>query len=685
MRKFFILLIIITSVYLSKQNVYADLCHQQAGFFPSNIISNADVDNDWTINGGTNVHPLSDSGSDSGFYFYPGNSIHSSFRVYACNGYSGMKAIHHNPQGTYMKNVDLPDDGIYKTITPYTSWNLGKFYSTDYGITWIPYSNPTEVPEDVIITSFKLVNVSPFKYYNYKIRTNYDFSGELLQDKIEIRKPDPNNELEGYLTSYFRPVKDQFCFKNWAKVTVEPISTEPTPTPVKEIFAKPDTAKVPNNQTNYIPILPNDSFDKNIPTPETVNVLVTGSAPIPEMKLTPDGKISVPPTTTEGKITVTYKICERTSPDNCSQEVPVTIELYSPEKPVNPTTPSNPAPTPVTPTPVTPKPTTSTPSGGGSSSTPPAMVAIPNPKPTPAPVVDTPLFSAPIIGGQCISAVKNLDDPKLMAYYDDLNVINRENLHRTITRVEFIKLVLNAWKVNLSSETNLEDLASFTDIDVNSWYAPYIAYMLHTHTMNGQELLDENNVPVVDENGNVQKIFRPNDSISRAEASKILSELVRKYGESLPNIDAIISFEDVLREDALSPYIQYAFDNCLLHGRNTIDGHPIDGAPRIFEPFDSITLAETSKVLYNITHSGVDSEKSFAEKITSGMENILKKNSTTIEKENNVKKPDVNLQNFVKIEAQNTPNKQNEGNQGRIPTPLITPSLQPQITIQKNI
>lgn len=240
-----------------------------------------------------------------------------------------------------------------------------------------------------------------------------------------------------------------------------------------------------------------------------------------------------------------------------------------------------------------------TPSGGGRSPIPPTIVSIPTPKPTPTPVIeDTPLFSAPVIGGQCVSAVKNLDDPKLIAYYADLQVINRENLNRTITRAEFIKLVLNAGKVNLLAETDFNSLEPFIDIDRNSWYAPFVIYMLRTKTMNGQE--------VTDENGNISKIFRPNDSISRAEASKILSELVRRSDQSLPVLEQILSFEDVLPREALSPYIQFAFDSCLLHGRNTIDGHPIDGKPRIFEPFDNITLAETSKILYNITHSNVD-------------------------------------------------------------------------------
>lgn len=246
-----------------------------------------------------------------------------------------------------------------------------------------------------------------------------------------------------------------------------------------------------------------------------------------------------------------------------------------------------------------------------------------------------PLFSAPIVYGQCVAAVKNLDDPKLLAYYDDLRVMNRTNLHRIITRAEFIKLVLNAGKVNLESYKNQKNIAEFSDIDQNSWYAPYVSYMVATKAMGGQEITDKN--------GKITKIFRPNDTITRAEASKILSELVRKTDQKLPTIEEILSFADVAPQASLSPYIQFAFNNCLLHGRNTIDGKPIDGKPRIFEPSDNITLAETSKVLYNITHSSDAIDKSFSLVLESVIKNSPVKNLEQIDMQKT-------MQNFTKSE-----------------------------------
>lgn len=230
-------------------------------------------------------------------------------------------------------------------------------------------------------------------------------------------------------------------------------------------------------------------------------------------------------------------------------------------------------------------------------------VSVPSSSSTTTTVTEEPLFSAPIVGGQCVSAVRNLDDPYLLVYYDDLGIMDRSNVNRAITRVEFVKLVLNAGKVDLNQNLDVSNLSGFVDIDQNSWYVPYVSYMVRTETMNGQEIIDEN--------GNTVKIFRPNDTISRAEASKILSELVKKKDEALPEEKYIKTFVDVDPKNSLSAYVQYAYNSCLLHGRNTLDGQPIDGKPRIFEPEDSITLAETAKVLYNITHSNVDSGVNF--------------------------------------------------------------------------
>lgn len=96
----------------------------------------------------------------------------------------------------------------------------------------------------------------------------------------------------------------------------------------------------------------------------------------------------------------------------------------------------------------------------------------------------------------------------------------------------------------------------------------------------------------------INTFFRPNDTITRAEAAKIF---IRAAGASIDNRSII--FSDVnIHTDTLAPYIQSAYDHCLLHGRKTYNGQPINNAPRVFEPQSAITIAETAKVLYNMTN-----------------------------------------------------------------------------------
>ena len=208
---------------------------------------------------------------------------------------------------------------------------------------------------------------------------------------------------------------------------------------------------------------------------------------------------------------------------------------------------------------------------------------------------------APSVEGKCYSAVKNLDDPKLIAYYSILQVADLNNVHRPITRAEFLKFVLNAASVPLDNE-DVSTLKNFEDINQNAWYAKYLAYTLRMGALHGQNSYDPDGKQRFDADGNPLKIFRPDDQISRGEAAKILGEFTRKIGEKLPFGDEITSFADIKYDMPLARYVQYAYNQCLLHGRHTIDGEPLPGKPRLFEPYSYMSLAETAKVLYNITH-----------------------------------------------------------------------------------
>jgi S-layer homology domain len=61
--------------------------------------------------------------------------------------------------------------------------------------------------------------------------------------------------------------------------------------------------------------------------------------------------------------------------------------------------------------------------------------------------------------------------------------------------------------------------------------------------------------------------FHPDNTISRAEAAKIL---VR--GSNIEISKKIRTFNDIAVYGELKQYIQTAYDNCILHGRHTLNG-----------------------------------------------------------------------------------------------------------------
>jgi hypothetical protein len=176
----------------------------------------------------------------------------------------------------------------------------------------------------------------------------------------------------------------------------------------------------------------------------------------------------------------------------------------------------------------------------------------------------------------CGNEVENLDDARLVAYYKSvLHATPGKDVHRKITRAEFLELVLLSIDADVSNETELP----YTDMTMSHPKAKYIAYATRLGIVSGK-------------NGK----FRPDDQISRAEAAKILV-----LGTGVGLSDVIVTFSDVGQDLSLSKYIQTAYDSCILHGRRTLDGESVlSSQKRVFEPFDGITYAETAKVLYNI-------------------------------------------------------------------------------------
>lgn len=205
--------------------------------------------------------------------------------------------------------------------------------------------------------------------------------------------------------------------------------------------------------------------------------------------------------------------------------------------------------------------------------------------------MEKPLFVWHPLWQQCVSAIKNLDDPRLQEYANEIHILDYSDIDRSLTRVEFLKLLLNAANISLTPEdaNDFENFKTyFSDVDVSAWYMPYIYYAYKHQIISGQEL-------------NGTHIFRPNDRLSRSEAAKILTNATVMKGSNLTVSEG--NFIDIPADFSLRKYIEYAFDSCLLHGTNTRDGEVLAGEEgRKFSPIKNISIGETTKILYNLTH-----------------------------------------------------------------------------------
>ena len=113
-------------------------------------------------------------------------------------------------------------------------------------------------------------------------------------------------------------------------------------------------------------------------------------------------------------------------------------------------------------------------------------------------------------------------------------------------------------------------MASFTDVELTAWYAPYILAAKTNNIIDGYE-----------DGG-----FSPNGLINRAEALKIL--LVAAGFDVAEKIEAV--FPDVPVSAWFAKYVTYAYNNGIVGGY----------ANGKFGPGNNITRAEVAKIVTKI-------------------------------------------------------------------------------------
>lgn len=144
-----------------------------------------------------------------------------------------------------------------------------------------------------------------------------------------------------------------------------------------------------------------------------------------------------------------------------------------------------------------------------------------------------------------------------------VNNTEKYNPDNNLTRAEFLKIAFNAagWKTTTNTTV-------FKDVATTAWYAPYVSLAL------SKGIISSNATN-----------FRPDHTISRAEAAKII---VGIFGGNTANRK--ITFTDVDASSDLTKYIETAKE------LGFFSGQLIDGKLK-FRPNDSITRAEIAKVV----------------------------------------------------------------------------------------
>ncbi len=183
--------------------------------------------------------------------------------------------------------------------------------------------------------------------------------------------------------------------------------------------------------------------------------------------------------------------------------------------------------------------------------------------PTDTPVIFTDLNDAE----WSESAILGLYELDIIGGYEDKSF--RPN--NSITRAEFCKILVLSLGVELEQDYSQ---AEFTDVVEDEWYAPYVLTAAKGGIVSGYE------------NGT----FMPDSDITREEAAAMVCRSAEYLGVDLNSVRLNINFED---EQDIAEYAVGYVDNLYMAG--IINGDE-NGC---FRPFDSISRAETAKMLWD--------------------------------------------------------------------------------------
>lgn len=196
------------------------------------------------------------------------------------------------------------------------------------------------------------------------------------------------------------------------------------------------------------------------------------------------------------------------------------------------------------------------------------------------------LTLAPLAWAQEAPSSRFSDVPTQHRYERSINALAEEGIiqgfpigtflpEREINRVEALKIILETFDV---PAINQENTLTFTDIDQTAWYFPYIEKAIQNNIVQGYE----------------DNTFRPNATLNRAEALKIIVQVIDTKKELNQNPLEIPPALDIPTDSWFAPYFQYGLNQGLIY---------LDQNENL-NPGTLVTRGELSDIIYRLKHPG---------------------------------------------------------------------------------
>jgi len=175
------------------------------------------------------------------------------------------------------------------------------------------------------------------------------------------------------------------------------------------------------------------------------------------------------------------------------------------------------------------------------------------------------IFEDVSVGDEYAEAIAYLKDNGVIGGYSDSTFRPDQG----VNRVETLKILLTGFNYEITGEKGSSD---FTDVDYESWYAPYVEAAFDWGYISGYG----------------DGTFKPGQPVNRVEFLKILT---KSYGLDLTDYPVTSLYADTELTAWYAPYVQYAKDYALFDiGEN-------------FYPANPMTRGEVAEVMYRLLNT----------------------------------------------------------------------------------